>query len=132
MVESGSTQSTAVKVYWPERRAAFETEVLCYQRLAERNVTQILGFAIPRMVAFDASLLVVEMDFVSRPSLLDFGKAKLDTPPQDDFSDVEAVQVDMQEKWGSKLPLVRKIVWHLQTLGIYYLRSPARKHQFRR
>ena len=115
------THRTAVKVFWPERSSAFRTEVACYERLAELGVRQVLGFTIPRMLGADPTILAMEMEFVSKPSVLDFGKARLGSPPRDDFSEVEAHEIDMLDKWGSKLPIVRKVVRQLENYGIYYL-----------
>ena len=45
-----------------------------YPRLAENNVWEVLGHAIPLMIAWSNKLLVIEMTIVSPPYLLDFAK----------------------------------------------------------
>ena len=75
----------------------------------------------PRLVEFDESLLVIEIDVVTPPYLLDFGKAHLDHKP--DFS--EEVLADWEESlveyFGEDVPLVKSALWQLRKFGIYYL-----------
>ncbi len=70
--------ATAVKIFTYNEK--FVRELSVYQRLREHNATDVLGFAIPRLVNFDANLLVIEMPLVQPPFLLDFAQAVLDEP----------------------------------------------------
>jgi len=83
-------------------------------------ISNIEGFAIPRLIDFDDDLLVVEMDVVSPPFLLDFAKAYLDGPP--DFSpEVMADWEEQQMEWfGDRWPQVRSVLYSLERLAIYY------------
>jgi hypothetical protein len=70
----------AIKGFY--RRRQFELELACYQRLMERKAPeQICGFWVPRMIDFDATLEVIEMELVSPPYCLDFGTAYVDHVP---------------------------------------------------
>src|SRR6516164_1334851 len=73
----------AIKVH--EHPAAYLRERDVYQRLLAHSVRQILDCSIPRLVAYDDELHVLEMTMVDRPFVLDFGGAYLDRPP--DFSE---------------------------------------------
>jgi hypothetical protein len=68
-----TNRKSAVKVLELEKN--YLQERRCYQRLLEQNVERIDGLAVPKLIDFDDSLLVVEMEFVYPPYLLDFGKA---------------------------------------------------------
>lgn len=69
----------AIKAF--ERDRAFRAELQCYHRLRERSITRLNGFAIPTLLGFSRDFRVIEMDLVAPPSLLDFGKAYVDNPP---------------------------------------------------
>jgi len=64
-----------------ERHKSFCDEVESYRRLRELDIRRIQGFAIPRLIDSDESLLAIEMTIVSPPFLLEFGKVYLDSPP---------------------------------------------------
>jgi hypothetical protein len=77
-----TSRQSAVKIF--ERQSNYVRERDCYRLLKSLSVSEIEGFSIPRLIDSDDELLVVEMDIVSPPFLLDFAKAYLDGPP--DFS----------------------------------------------
>ena len=111
--------NTAVKVF--ERTANFTRELGCYNRLKERSVNELLGFTVPQIVQSDSELRVIEMEIVTPPYLLDFGKAYLDAPP--DFSaevmaEWEAERAELFEpgQWQR----VRAVLRRLQAIGIFY------------
>ena len=66
---------TAVKAYGFERGYATERDI--YIRFSEENVSEIASFAVPWLIDFDDSLMVVEMTFVNPPFVLDFAKCYL-------------------------------------------------------
>ena len=113
-----TNRDTAVKVF--EREENYCRERDSYQRLMEQEIISIDGFAVPRLNDCDDELLVVEMDIVSPPFVLDFGKCYLDIRP--DFSpevmaDWEAEQRELrEERW----PAVQSILGRLEQVGIYY------------
>jgi hypothetical protein len=71
-----TTRSTAIKAHVREEFYAREKSV--YLRLREHSVTQVEGFAVPRLIAFDDDLWVMELESVSPPFVLDFASAYLD------------------------------------------------------
>jgi hypothetical protein len=112
---------TAVKVFMHER--GYYNERDAYQRLADWGVTkEIEGFWIPEMQGFDDELMVVEMDVMNEPPyILDFGKVRIDRPP--DFSE-EVLRE--QEEHGRELfehnwPAVKRLLAALESYQIYYL-----------
>src|SRR6266496_2779392 len=74
---------TALKVHRSVEPYLREREV--YQRLRDTGVSEILGFNVPQLIRFDDELRIIEMSIVTRPFILDFAGAWLDTPP--DFPD---------------------------------------------
>ncbi len=68
-----TNRETAVKVF--DRIGNFDREVACYLKLKERDVYEIAGFTVPRLIDFDSEFHVVEMSIVAPPYLLDFGKS---------------------------------------------------------
>ena len=71
-----TNRNSAVKALKLEKTYLCERN--CYQRLAERGVERIEGLSVPRLIDFDDGLLVVEIEIVQPPYVLDFGKAYLD------------------------------------------------------
>src|SRR4051812_11316294 len=51
---------------------------------ANTSVTKVHRFAVPKLISWDDDLLIVEIQVVSPPFILDFGKAYLDHPPDFD------------------------------------------------
>ena len=114
-----TTAGSVVKVF--ERNRNYEQERDSYLRLSEKKVEKISGFAVPQLVRYDDELMIVEMEYVSPPCLIDFGKAKLDFPPdfsQEAMNDWNENGIDMfgEEKWA----IVRGVKASLQMHGIYY------------
>ena len=115
-----TTKRTAVKVFL--RRENYEIERSCYQLLMEQDVTEIQGFAIPRLIDFDNGLMIVEMDIVEPPYILDFGKAYLFRPPPQFSAEVmRESEESQQELWGEYWPTIGKILARLRGLGIYHV-----------
>jgi hypothetical protein len=109
---------TAVKVFY--REANYLAELECYERLRARFAPDaIAGFWVPKLIANDAVLMIIEMQLVSPPFLIDFGKAYLDrTPRQIPGISTEEVEELFEDKAPRVLALLRelKLVY-----GIYYL-----------
>ena len=110
---------TAVKIF--HREGAYASELAAYQRLAELDMAQVNEFVIPRLIDFDDNLQVIEMDIVSPPYLLDFGKCYLDRKP--DFSPEVWREWNEQheEMWEGRWKIVRRAVWQLEKYGIYHI-----------
>jgi hypothetical protein len=84
--------STAIKVF--ARPDVYARELASYQRLASHGVEEVRGHVIPRLLAADEELGVIEMEVVSAPYLLDFADAWLDAAP--DFSE------EVLEEWDEE------------------------------
>lgn len=79
-------------------------------------------FAVPALVGYDDSLMIVEMSVVSPPYFLDFGKCYLDHPPKyedgtwDEYIEEKSKDFDPKE-WE----LVEEALLDLKSMGIYYI-----------
>jgi hypothetical protein len=115
-----TTHSTAIKVCEDNQR--YSTERDCYRLFRERGVTEIKGFAIPRLVNFSDDLMVIEMDVVQPPYIIDFGKAYLHRAPPHFSQQVMADwYAEKKELWGETWPLIQTILNRLKALGIYHM-----------
>jgi hypothetical protein len=113
-----TSRKSAVKVF--EREANYQRERDCYRRLKAEQIVRVGYFEIPRLMACDDRLLVIEMGIVAPPFLLDFAKAYLDRPP--DFSpEVMAEWEEQQVEWfGDRWPEICSALYDLDRIGIYY------------
>src|SRR5262245_30501193 len=93
--------NVAIKVH--RSREGHERERDVYLRLKEAGVVEILGFNVPQFIRCDDELMVIEMTIVSRPFVLDFAGAYLDSPPKfsaEIWSEWEAEKRDQFEtRW---------------------------------
>jgi len=110
--------NTAVKVF--ERKKSYEIERECYMRLAENELTKIGIFEVPRLIGHSDQWMAIEMSVVKPPYLIDFGKARLDRPPDFDPDVMAEIEADREELWGDRYGDVLAAVWKLKKLGIYY------------
>ena len=125
-----SDRGTAIKAL--EREKNYRNEVSCYQRLKQHSITKLHGFSIPRLIGFDDSLLVVEMDWVRPPFLLDFGKAHVDFAPDFSAEVWREWQAQRKELFGTRWPIVLKLTSALKQYGIYYYDVTPGNDKFRR
>lgn len=111
---------SAVKAF--ERQRNYEQELACYLRLDECNCERLGEFSIPRLIDACDDLLVIEIEIVHRPFLLDFGKAYLDAPPLYFHDAAFMAQFHQQyaELWDDRWPEVQSLLWQLEKMGIYY------------
>lgn len=106
-----------------ERNKSFQEEVESYRRLHEGKVGRIHGFAVPRLIDCDESLMAIEISVVSPPFLLDFGKVYLDSPPPY-WNDAEIMghwHAEGKENFGPRWPEVLRLIGALQKYGIWYV-----------
>lgn len=110
---------SAVKVHEAEPNYRRERDV--YLRLREYAVTSLRGCNVPALLDHDDELLVLEMEIVRRPFVLDFGGAYLDDPP--DFPDdvLAEWEREKREQYGDRWPEVRAILRELERLGVYMI-----------
>jgi hypothetical protein len=112
--------STAVKVF--HRRESYSRELACYQRFAHDQVEEIHGHAVPCLIAWDDELLVIEMEIVSPPYLIDFADCYLDAVP--DFPDevIEQWHEEKREQFGDRWEEVQLMLAFLRgQYGIHLL-----------
>jgi hypothetical protein len=110
---------TAVKAHRRERN--YQLEVECYQRLLDVGVKELCGFTIPQLLRFDDQRWIIEIEIVTPPYLLDFGKVGLDVRP--DYSpEVWNDWLDQRsELFEHRWPEVQSLLRALEYHGIYYL-----------
>jgi hypothetical protein len=112
-------RGSAVKAF--ERQPNYRLEVECYKRLTAAGVSEINGFAVPRLISWDDDLWVIEIEIVTRPFILDFAKVYLDHPP--DYSpevlaeDEEKNREIFEDRW----PQVKSLLCELRRFGIWYM-----------
>ena len=113
-----SSKKTAVKVFKLE--ANFTTELECYKRLFDNKIVKLDGFAVPQLIRFHNSLLVIEMAIVSPPFILDFAKCHLDHPREFEEGGKEEWMAYSEELFEHNWRKVRSVLYSLQQIGIYY------------
>lgn len=115
-----TSHGTAIKVH--NDADAFQNELLCYLRLMNHSITEVLGHNLPTLHDADEQLLVLEMSIVERPFLLDFGAARLDSAPDFPPEVLETWEQEKIEQFGDNWPHAAAIIeWMRANLGIYLL-----------
>ncbi len=115
-----SDRNTAIKVF--SREANYWRERDCYLRLHDVGIERLGIFSVPTIIGYDDSLWVVEMDIVTPPYFLDFGKAYLDRrPPFDAEQIAEAMQLAEELFDAADWPDVEEALLDLRLVGIHYL-----------
>jgi hypothetical protein len=95
-----------------------------YLRLRKLNIRQIRGFWVPLLIDHHDELLVIEMQTVSPPYVLDFASAYLDAPPsymldEHDEHVMENWEKEKQEQFEDRWPEVQSLVSAFRAHGIY-------------
>lgn len=125
-----TSDRTAIKCF--DREENFRREAACYERLAANGVTSISGCVLPEMIRFNQPRLLIEMEIVSPPYILDFGKAYIDDPPEFPAEIMAEHREIQREKWNMEdWKRVQMIVWELEQHGIYYLDTKPGNIKFR-
>jgi len=123
-------RNSAVKVLKLEKTYVCERD--CYRRLSERCVERIDGLAVPKLIDFDDSMLVVEMEIVQPPYLLDFGKAYLDHPSPFTKTQLASYDASLASHFRiDDLPRVKKVCRILRSYGIEYLDAKPKNIRLR-
>lgn len=91
---------TVVKAIY--RRDTFERERDAYLRLFEAGVRELAGFHVPELKNFHNSLLVIEIEAVFPPFIIDFGKAYLDRLPDYPEGAMEEWMEDRREMFSEE------------------------------
>jgi hypothetical protein len=116
-----SSRKTAIKVLRYEN--GYYNERDSYLRLAEWGVTEkINGFWVPKMLAYDDDLLVVEMDMMQHPPyIIDFAKVKIDRSPDFSTETLREHHRQCRQWFGGHWPEVQSLLAALESYQIYYL-----------
>lgn len=116
IVLSTSRQS-AIKVFQYQR--LYENERNVYLRLRAHKISQIDGFNVPQLLFYDDQLMVIEMQVVTRPFVLDFAGAYLDKRPPFDDDQLREWEEDRKEVFGDDWTKVRGLLASLRGIGIH-------------
>jgi hypothetical protein len=113
-----TTLPSAIKTFKaPEH---YWREVRVYERIKKCGITNVCGFSVPKPLAHHDELLVVHMEIVRPPFVVDFASAGVDGPlfeyPPEILQDYEAQRRDMfEDRW----PRVKEIIAEFRRHGIY-------------
>ncbi len=114
-----SDQNTAVKAF--DRERTYQSERDSYRRLLEAGVEETCGLTVPRLLEYDDELWIVEMEVVSPPYILDFGKVWLDRKPDYPDDAVDYAEQKGLDDFGERWTDVKSILRVLVQYGIYYV-----------
>jgi hypothetical protein len=113
-----TTRPSALKIH--EQEASYQAERNAYIRLRAVDLKEVAGFKIPHLYQFDDRLRAIEMSIVSRPFIVDFASAFLDTSP--DFIEDEGHTLEdfVRERFDDRADVVMGIYYELiSRAGIY-------------
>ena len=95
-----TTRRSAVKIHC--RKEAYVRERNVYLRLTEEKVQNVKGLIVPQLLQYDDDKLIIEMELVSPPFIVDFGGAYLDVLPAHATGTMTLSQwdIDKREQFG--------------------------------
>ena len=108
--------NTAIKVF--RHQLLYLNERNVYMRLQERRVEKIEGFHVPKLVDYHDDLLLVEMEIVRPPFVVDFAGAYLDRPSPFSPEELQEWETSRQELFGDDWEQVQSVMAAFQGLGI--------------
>ncbi len=114
-----TNRETAIKVF--DRIENFSREVACYTILRERDIYDVAGFTVRKLIEEDHELRVVEMSIVSAPYLLDFGKSWVGRRPDYSSEQWEEYEEGRKELFGANWDLVGSAMSVLKRYGFCYI-----------
>jgi hypothetical protein len=115
-----SSRTTAIKVCEDQARYCRERD--CYRLFEEQQITEVYGFAIPRLVQFDDGVQIIEMDIVHAPYIIDFGKGYLHRrPPEFSAETMADWLAEKEELYGKHSPTIQAVLRRLVALGVYHM-----------
>ncbi|MSR56212.1 MAG: hypothetical protein EXS05_00825 [Planctomycetaceae bacterium] len=110
---------TAVKALRFEN--LYRKELAVYLRLKEKDIGQLCGFYVPRLIGHHDELMVIEMEFVTPPFIVDFASAGVDFNPLAKYDREQ--RIEQEETWAetfeNRWPVVKSLLSELRSLGIY-------------
>jgi hypothetical protein len=103
------------------RSEFYARERNAYLRLRTLGIGKIAGFNVPHLFDFHDELLVIEMQIVTPPYVVDFASAYLDSPPPyaNDPEIMGTWEEDKREQFEKQWPTVRRVMAAFQSHGIY-------------
>ena len=104
----GTPGKTAIKIHRSAEPYLRERQV--YERLRDARVSEVLGFHVPHPFCFDDELRVIEMSIVTRPFLLDFAGAYLDTIPEFSEEIWAEWEAEKREQFEARWPTVQAVL----------------------
>lgn len=109
---------TALKAH--RYRAAYEREREVYLRLKAYGVEQVAGFNVPKYLDSDDELMVIEIEHVTPPFVVDFAQALLDGPVRRTEEEHEEWEADGCEMFGrQKWEVVKTILSGFRRCKVY-------------
>lgn len=114
-----SSSRTAIKAHNTD--TSYSRELACYNRLRERDISEICGHHVPQFLTCDAELWVIEMTIVTPPFLLDFAGAYLDWRPEFSPEQKEYWHTEKLEQFGARWPEVQNILAMLSDIAEIYM-----------
>ncbi|HLJ10589.1 MAG TPA: hypothetical protein VKU82_05340 [Planctomycetaceae bacterium] len=109
---------SAVKVF--KRREHYEREVAVYHRIKDRSLFNVCGFTVPKPLRRHDGLLVIEMELVVRPFVVDFASAGVDRPLFDHSPEILAEDESRRrDLFEDRWPKVRQIIAEFRRHGIF-------------
>lgn len=107
----------AIKVH--EQLPAYEMERDVYFRLSEYEIDSMQGLSIPTLIRFDNELLILEIEIVRPPYLLDFAGCHLDFPPDYPPEVMETWEAEKREQFGPLWREVQSVLRELESYRIF-------------
>ncbi len=108
---------TAIKAH--RSAEPYFRECAVYGRLKEARVAELLGFHVPQLIRTDDTLRVIEMTIVTRPFVLDFAGAWLDTPPAFPDETWAEWEAEKQEQFDDRWASVQAVLGALEDMDIH-------------
>jgi hypothetical protein len=118
IVYSTSRKSAAKAFRYEEQ---YRREKRVYLRLDDLGIRRIGEFSIPRLIAVNDELMVIEMGIVSPPYIVDFAGAYLDEAPPYSRRQIAESQRRNRQLFGKKWPHVRSALSTLRGHGIHFV-----------
>lgn len=109
---------TAIKVHhYPD---GYATELKTYRLLKQLKILRLHGLAVPQLHGHDDDALIIQMDIVQPPFLLDFAGVRF-SPPDFTADTMQHWHREIAERFGNNTDLVYAVYHTLARHGIYYM-----------
>ena len=90
-------------------------------RFKEIGIENVSGFWVPKLLNHHDELLIIEMQIVTPPYVLDFASAYLDAPPPyaNDAAIMSAWEAEKREQFEDQWPTVKSLMSAFRAYGIH-------------